>query len=134
MSACADGTSWKEEVLLHDGTKLIVERSVVRKGRHEIGQKPPIGEERLDFYDNQGQNSIVLGSGDSLEGASLTLDADGTGYVVGLTNGRSLNVRLLGGVGDGWIDGGQSNDISITASLTMQLNDVANDGEWKVAA
>lgn len=49
MSACADGTSWKEEVLLHDGTKLVVERSAVRKGRHEIGQKPPIGEERLDF-------------------------------------------------------------------------------------
>lgn len=49
MSACADGTSWKEEVLLHDGSKLVVERSVVRKGRHEIGQEPPIGEERLDF-------------------------------------------------------------------------------------
>jgi len=49
MSACAGGTSWKEEVLLHDGTKLVVERSAVRKGRHEIGQKPPIGEERLDF-------------------------------------------------------------------------------------
>lgn len=49
MSACADGTNWKEEVLLHDGKKLIVERSVVRKGRSEPFQRPPIGEERLSF-------------------------------------------------------------------------------------
>lgn len=49
MSACADGTSWKEEVLLHDGKKLIVERSVVRKGRSEPFQRPPIGEESLSF-------------------------------------------------------------------------------------
>lgn len=49
MSACADGTSWREEVLLHDGSRLIVERSVVRKGRHEPFQRPPIGEETLSF-------------------------------------------------------------------------------------
>lgn len=49
MSGCADGTSWKEEVLLHDGKKLIVERSVVRKGRSEPFQRPPIGEESLSF-------------------------------------------------------------------------------------
>ncbi len=49
MSACADGTSWKEEVLLHDGKKLIVERSVVRKGRHEPFQQPTIGEQSLSF-------------------------------------------------------------------------------------
>lgn len=28
------GTSWKEEVLLHDGSKIIVERSVELGGRH----------------------------------------------------------------------------------------------------
>ena len=49
MSACADGTSWKEEVLLHDGKTLIVERSVVRKGRSEPFKRPPIGEESLSF-------------------------------------------------------------------------------------
>ncbi len=43
------GTSWKEEVLLHDGSKLIVERSVERGGRHEIGQQPPIKEESINF-------------------------------------------------------------------------------------
>lgn len=43
------GTSWKEEVLLHDGGKIIVERSVERGGRHEIGQQPPIKEQSLTF-------------------------------------------------------------------------------------
>ena len=44
-----DTMNWKEEVLLHDGTKIIVERSVERGGRHEIGQEPPIKEQRLTF-------------------------------------------------------------------------------------
>ncbi len=43
------GTRWKEEVLLHDGSKIIVERSVERGGRHEIGQKPPYKEQSLSF-------------------------------------------------------------------------------------
>ncbi|MFA6130629.1 MAG: hypothetical protein WC731_06595 [Candidatus Omnitrophota bacterium] len=43
------GTSWKEEVLLHDGSKIVVERSVKRGGRHELGQNPPIGEQSLAF-------------------------------------------------------------------------------------
>jgi hypothetical protein len=32
------GESWQEEVLLHDGQKLIVERAQTRGGNHEIGQ------------------------------------------------------------------------------------------------
>ncbi len=43
------GTSWKEEVLLHDGTKIVIERWVKRGGRHEIGQEPPIKEQSLTF-------------------------------------------------------------------------------------
>lgn len=41
------GTSWKEEVLLHDGGKIIVARSVERGGRHEIGQEPPYKWQKL---------------------------------------------------------------------------------------
>lgn len=44
-----DGANWKEEALQHDGKKIIVERSVERGGRHEIGQKPPYKEQRLAF-------------------------------------------------------------------------------------
>jgi hypothetical protein len=47
MSACS--TSWKEEALLHDGSKIIVSRSVERGGRHEIGQQSPIKEQSLNF-------------------------------------------------------------------------------------
>jgi hypothetical protein len=43
------GDSWKEEVLLHDGQKLITERSQTRGGRHEIGQEVPIAEHKISF-------------------------------------------------------------------------------------
>ena len=45
------GESWKEEVLLHDGQKLIVERSQMRGGNHEIGQEVPIAEHKISFID-----------------------------------------------------------------------------------
>jgi hypothetical protein len=55
LSACAGfpglgGTSWREEVLLHDGSKIIVKRTAARGGRHEIGQQPPIREQGLTFF------------------------------------------------------------------------------------
>jgi hypothetical protein len=43
------GASWKEEVLLHDGKKLIVERSQARGGRHEIGQDVPVAKHTVSF-------------------------------------------------------------------------------------
>lgn len=60
MSACAmGGASWKEEVLLHDGQKIVVGRSIERGGRHEIGQQPPVKEESLSFT-VPGTNDRVL--------------------------------------------------------------------------
>ena len=43
------GDSWKEEVLLHDGSKMIVTRSQTYGGRHEIGQPSPIKEHTVTF-------------------------------------------------------------------------------------
>ena len=43
------GDSWKEEVLLHDGSALIVSRSQSYGGRHEIGQAVPIAEHKISF-------------------------------------------------------------------------------------
>ena len=43
------GTSWQEEVLLHDGSKIIVERSQSYGGRHEIGQSSPVKEHTITF-------------------------------------------------------------------------------------
>lgn len=44
-----NSVSWKEEVLLHDGQKIIVERSQSYGGRHEIGQSAPIKEQKIKF-------------------------------------------------------------------------------------
>lgn len=41
--------SWQEEVLLHDGKKIIVKRSQSYGGRRELGQSPPIKEHVLSF-------------------------------------------------------------------------------------
>lgn len=43
------GTSWKEEVLLHDGSKIMVKRSQSYGGQHEIGQTPSIKEQEITF-------------------------------------------------------------------------------------
>jgi hypothetical protein len=43
------GASWKEEVLLHDGTKIVVERSHTYGGSREIGQPPSIKEQDITF-------------------------------------------------------------------------------------
>ncbi|WP_153305860.1 hypothetical protein [Desulfogranum mediterraneum] len=44
-----NSVSWREEVLLHDGRKVLVERTADRGGRHEIGQRPPIKKQSLSF-------------------------------------------------------------------------------------
>lgn len=43
------GTSWKEEVMLHDGSKIIVERSQSYGGRHEPGKSAPVREHTITF-------------------------------------------------------------------------------------
>lgn len=50
--------SWKEQVLLHDGSKIIVTRSHSRGGRGEIGQSP-IKEQAITFT-VPGSNKTVI--------------------------------------------------------------------------
>jgi hypothetical protein len=52
------GDSWKEEVLLHNGSTLIVNRSQSYGGQHEIGQPPPIKEHTITFT-LPGSNNII---------------------------------------------------------------------------
>lgn len=94
MSACAmgDKTSWKEEVLLHDGQKIIVERSQTYGGRHEIGQKPPIKEQKLTFTLPGSNRAIIWKSeySEDIGRANLNLLAlhvlNGTPYIVAEPN------------------------------------------------
>jgi hypothetical protein len=53
------GTSWKEELLLHDGRIVVVERSVKRGGRREIGQQGAYIEQSLEFIMPDTQKTII---------------------------------------------------------------------------
>lgn len=94
MSACGSGTeTWKEEVLLHDGSKIIVERSQTFGGRHEFGQSPPVREHSVIFTSPSSSNPITWRSEFSEDiGHSnfelLVLDVvDGSPYVVAYPTG-----------------------------------------------
>lgn len=54
LAGCAGGVlglgnGWREEVELHDGRKIVVERSQTYGGRHEIGQGAPIRTQEIEF-------------------------------------------------------------------------------------
>jgi hypothetical protein len=51
--------SWKEEVLLHDGQKIVATRTVKLGGRHEVRQRPPIKEQTLSFRLPESGQKIV---------------------------------------------------------------------------
>lgn len=78
------GDSWKEEVLLHDGSKLIVKRSQSYGGRQEIGQSRPIKEHTISFT-LPGSNKAVTWTSEYSED-------------VGRANFNLLAVHLLNGV------------------------------------
>ena len=86
------GDSWKEEVLLHDGSKIIVKRSQTYGGRHEIGQKPPIKEQELTFTLPNSSRAITWKSeySEDIGRANLNLLAlhvlNGTPYIVAEPN------------------------------------------------
>ena len=61
LSGCTLGHSawWKEEVLLHDGQTIIVDRALKRGGRHEITQPSSITEHTLRFTPPGSHKSIL---------------------------------------------------------------------------
>lgn len=86
------GASWKEEVLLHDGSKIIVKRSQNYGGRHEIGQPSPIKEHTISFTLPNSNKTITWTSeyGEDLGRTNFNLLAvhvlNGTPYVVASPN------------------------------------------------
>ncbi len=71
MSACSD--SWKEEVLLHDGQKIIIKRTVEHGGRHELFQALPISEQHLEWQMPGTDETIVWEDHFSKDVGSATL-------------------------------------------------------------
>jgi len=53
-----NSASWKEEVLLHDGGKIVVTRSQTRGGRGEVGQSP-IKEHSITFTPSGEEKAIT---------------------------------------------------------------------------
>lgn len=87
MSAFSSEISWKEEVLLHDSSKIIVTRSQMREGGHEIGQGPLIKEHTIIFTPPGANKSITWKSDDQyFRGLGLHLllidFLNGTPYLV----------------------------------------------------
>lgn len=86
------GTSWKEEALLHDGSKIIVKRSQSYGGRHEIGQPPPIKEHTISFTLPNSNKTVTWTSeyGEDLGRSNFNLLAvhvlNNTPYVVASPN------------------------------------------------
>ena len=84
--------TWKEEVLLHDGSKLIVTRSQTYGGRHEIGQPPPIKEHTISFTLPNSNKTITWVSeySEDIGRANFNLLAvhvlNGTPYIVASPN------------------------------------------------
>jgi len=86
------GDSWKEEVLLHDGSKIIVNRAQSYGGRHEIGQPPPIKEHTISFMLPNTKETITWTSeyGEDIGRTNFDLLAvhalNGTPYIVASPN------------------------------------------------
>lgn len=84
MSACSNSTTWKEEVLLHDGSKIIVERGFTTnpRGNREIGQSAPKAEETLQFTP-PGTSQIIAWNSDYGGGLQDNLQLLGLDVVKG---------------------------------------------------
>ena len=92
LTACGAGkTSWKEEVLLHDGSKIIVERTQIYGGNHELGQSP-VKEEIASFKMQDSEKIITWKSEytDDVGRSNFNLRAihalKGTPYIVAEPN------------------------------------------------
>lgn len=86
------GNSWKEEVLLHDGQRIIAERSQSYGGRSEPGQSGPIKEHTISFTLPSSNRPITWTSeyGEDLGRTNFNLLAvhvlNGTPYIVASPN------------------------------------------------
>jgi hypothetical protein len=94
MNACgaSNAASWQEEVLLHDGSTIILTRSQTRGGRREIGQPPPIKEHTISF-NLPGTDKMTTWTseyGEDIGRSNFNLLAlhvlDGTPYIVASPN------------------------------------------------
>lgn len=145
MSACASlfgGDSWKEEVLLHDGSKIVVKRSQSYGGRHEIGQPSPIKEHTISFTLPGSNKAFTWTSeyGEDLGRTNFNLLAlhvlNGTPYIVASPN-LSLSYNKWGSPNPPYVffryDGKEWQRISLEEfpaefkNINLVINTLAHD-------
>ncbi|UCV10163.1 hypothetical protein KI615_20035 [Dechloromonas denitrificans] len=86
------GTNWQEEVLLHDGRSIVVERHSSRGGRREIGHGTPIMEQSVSFTVPGSNRPIVWKTEYSQDVGRANLELlavhilNGTAYIVAQPN------------------------------------------------
>lgn len=92
LTACGLGkSSWKEEVLLHDGSKIVVTRTQIHGGRGELGQSP-IKEQTISFTLPNANQLITWKSeySDDVGRSNFELNAlhilNGTPYIIASPN------------------------------------------------
>ena len=102
MNACGfGGDSWKEEVLLHDGNTLTINRLQTYDGRHELDQSPPIKAHTITFTLPGSPNIVKWTSeyGEDIGRTNFNLLAlhvlNGTPYIVAGPN-LSLSYKKWG--------------------------------------
>lgn len=78
------GDSWREEIMLHDGGTILIQRSQSYKGFHAIDQSPPVSEQTVKF--------TVPSTGKSFSWTSEY------GEELGRTNFRLLAIHVLNGI------------------------------------
>lgn len=97
----SDIVSWQEEVVLHDGSKIMVDRSQSYGGRRELGQSPPIKEQTISFTIPNTNEYISWKSeyGEDIKRANFTPLAlhisDGVPYII-LTTTSCLSYNKWG--------------------------------------
>jgi hypothetical protein len=92
LAACAGSlglsSGWTEEAIQPDGQKILVERKVAHKGRHEFGQRPPIGYQSLSF--------TVPGSGERITWEdTYSEDIGGSNFIPLLVGTREKKAYVL---------------------------------------
>ena len=137
LSACAtvptlNTMAWKEQVLLHDGSTIIVKRSQSYGGRHEPGQSPPIKEQEVTLTVPSSRQSLTWKSEYSEDIGRSNFRAvalhilDGVPYVIAVPN-LCLSFNKWGRPNPPYVifrhDGQQWQRISIE-ELPLEFNDI----------
>ncbi len=148
LSACAalpatGADAWTEEVLLHDGQKIMLDRSQTYRGNTEPGQHPPVGAQTLRFSPPGGRGALVWSSDFSSDIGRTDFNPlaihvkDGVAYVITEPN-LCLSYNKWGRPNPPYVvfrQSGQDWQRIAMAELPIEfttINLLINDNQWEI--